>query len=93
MLKLVLFVKVAVSSQQMAIIPFERVYDILISGCTININYDGGELLETADSYQKKVSTVRYICDSDDAANKIARQFYKALNKNLKAFYFGEQED
>lgn len=74
------------------IIPFDRVYDIWASSCTVVFNYDSGELVEVEGTYQKKLCSVRVVFDDSDEVDKIMRQFYKAVNAGSKAFYFGKEK-
>lgn len=71
------------------IIPLERVYNIVSVGRKININYDSGEVVYIENSYEKKIDTVSIDFVDDDEVNKILRQFYKAVNNQSNAFYFG----
>lgn len=74
------------------IIPVNRVYDIVVSGCRIIVNYDGGDLVEIEGTYQKRIDSVSVVFDSPDKANKVIRQFYKACNSGSLAFYFGSKD-
>lgn len=73
------------------VIPLNRIFDISGFGSSIIINYDSGEYIEVDSGiYQKKVESVRIVFNSEDAVDKILRQFYKACNNGSGAFYFGE---
>ena len=77
-------------SDSRVVIPLNRVYNIVTSGCSIIINYDCGDLIWLAEShYEKKIETTRVTLDSPDEVDKVMRQFYKACNANSGAFYFG----
>lgn len=71
------------------IVPESRLIDIIFRENVIVVNYDAGDLLEVAGTFQKKIESVRVVCDSEDDANKIKRQFYKACASKQNAFYFG----
>lgn len=72
------------------IIPSERIYNIMAVGCRVNINYDGGELMEVRENvYQPKIETASILYDSSDEVDKIIRQFYKSVSNNSNCFYFG----
>lgn len=86
---MLLFIQKADDVAGQAIIPSSRVYDIFAVDCRININYDGGELIEVEGTFQKKVETISVRFDSEDDVNKILRQFYKACNAGARAFFFG----
>lgn len=88
---MLLFVKLSgqFGSMNRVVIPLSRVFDIWSSECAININYDGGELVEVEGTYQKKLETVRIKFDSSDDVDKAMRQFYKACNDGKNAFFFG----
>ncbi len=87
---MLLFTKPNNMAASRVIIPLSRVFDIYATDCAININYDSGEFVEVAGKFEKKIETVRVTFDSADAVDKICRQFYKALNANNRAFYFGD---
>lgn len=72
------------------IIPLSRMFEIMSSGCSVVINYDSGEVIETEHGYIKKIETIKITLDSPDDVDKIIRQFYKACNNNAGAFYFGD---
>lgn len=71
------------------VIPERRLIDIVVRENVIVVNYDGGDLLEVAGTFQKKIESVRVVCDCADDAMKIKRQFYKACDAGKNAFYFG----
>lgn len=71
------------------VVPEHRLIDIIFRENVIVVNYDGGDLIEVAGTFQKKIETVRVVCDNPDDANKIKRQFYKACAVNQGVFYFG----
>lgn len=78
------------TSEGQIIIPLARVYNIVLSSCSVVINYDCGDIVWLdGDKYEKKIETVRSVYDSPDEANKVIRQFYKACNNNAGAFFFG----
>ena len=87
---MLLFCKVKEISDGQIIIPLNRVFDIISTGCRININYDSGELMEVRENvYQNKIDTASIIYDSPDEVDKTIRQFYKSVNNNSNCFYFG----
>lgn len=72
------------------IIPSNRIYNIIASGCRININYDSGELMEVRENvYQAKIDTASILYNDPDEVDKTIRQFYKAVSNNSNCFYFG----
>lgn len=87
---MLLFTKSSDTNIGQIIIPSNRVYDIWAVGCRININYEGGDIIEVEGTYQKKIETVSVILSSPEAVNKLIRQFYKACNNHSAAFFFGE---
>ena len=84
---MLLFTKPNNMAASRVIIPLSRVFDIYATDCSININYDSGEMVEVAGKFEKKIETVRVTFDSADEVDKIFRQFYKAVNANSRAFY------
>lgn len=85
-----LFLQPADLAVSKLVIPTERIYEINAGSCSIIVNYDSGEVIEVDGTYQKKLNSVRVVFDSPDEVEKIMRQFYKALNSNANAFYFGK---
>jgi len=72
------------------VIPLSRVINIIVVGCRININYDGGELMEVRENvYQPKIETASVVYGDSDEADKTLRQFYKSCSNNAGAFFFG----
>lgn len=89
---MLLFTKPNNMAASRVIIPLSRVFDIYATDCSININYDSGEMVEVAGKFEKKIETVRVTFDTPDEVDKIFRQFYKAINANNNAFYIGNDE-
>lgn len=87
---MLLFIKSADTFASKIVVPLARVYDIWASDCSVNINYDGGEVVEVEGTFQKKIESVHVTFDKPDDVDKIMRQFYKAVNAGSKAFYIGK---
>lgn len=72
------------------IIPSERLYNIVAVSCSVVVNYEGGEMCWVDDNnLVPKIETVRVTFNSPDEVDKIIRQFYKACNNKVGAFFFG----
>lgn len=87
---MLLFLKPEKMYASKIVIPIERIFDIWAAGCAVNVNYNNGELVEIEGNYVPKVETVHIVFDDSDEVDKVMRQFYKAVNSNSKAFYFGK---
>lgn len=70
------------------VIPLERVYNIVTNGCRVVINYDCGDAIYEGQKISR-IETVGINFDSGDEVDKVMRQFYKACNNKVGAFYFG----
>lgn len=71
------------------VIPLARVLDVIAFSKSIVINYDNGELMEVEGNMVKKIESVKIKFDSTDEVDRIIKQFYKACNNDVGAFYFG----
>lgn len=91
---MLLFCKPITNSPDNIIIPLDRVYNIISNGCRVIIDYDAGECLEVYEgNYQNKITELVIYYDSEDEVNKAIRQFYRAVNSNANAFFFGQRQD
>lgn len=75
--------------EQLVVIPLDRVFEVIAADHSISVHYDSGELLEVEGSFEKVVDSVDMFFDSEAEVNQIMGLFYKAVFKNLNAFYFG----
>lgn len=86
---MLLFARDRYRNDENNVIPLERVYEIVSSGCNIFINYDSGEMVEVNGILTKKVESLKIVLESVEEVEKVFRQFYKAANSNAGAFFFG----
>lgn len=74
------------------VIPLARVYDIETNKNKITITYNSGEMdlsiVDCPPVPQRGIVTLKF--DTEDGVDKIMRQFFKACNNGVNAFYFGK---
>ena len=74
------------------VIPLSNVYDIETKKNKITITYNSGEMdisiVDCPPIPRRGIVTLKF--DTEDEVDKIMRQFFKACNKGVNAFYFGK---
>lgn len=91
---MLLFCKPNTNSINNIIVPLARVYNIISNGCRVIIDYNGGDCIEVENgNYQNKITEVVIYYDSEDEVNKAIRQFFRAVNSNANAFFFGQRQE
>lgn len=80
--------EVAGSASEM-IVPMNRVCNIEVKDKNIFINYLNGDYATTADGKTyPRLAYIKLQYSTPDAANKIMRQFYKAVRDKANCFLF-----
>lgn len=73
-------------------IPYNKIYNIKFEGKSVFIVYDSGGFIEVNSQFISQAEIVKVTYDSDDKLKKVIEQFYNAIKKSEKVFYFGNRK-
>lgn len=73
-------------------IPYNKIYNIKFDGKSVLIMYDSGGFIEVNSQFINQAEIVKVTYETDDKFKKVIEQFYNAIKKSEKVFYFGNRK-